>query len=66
MCDCVRLATCLWSSWVGLSGGGVALGHGVVRRDPVQWVIGLSVSSVSFSIVFLVSISGMISTLGAE
>ena len=51
---------------MGVSGVGVDRGYGVVRRACVRWVMGLSVSYVSFSIVFLVSVSGMISTLGDE
>ena len=38
----------------------------MVRRARVQWEMGLYVSYVSFSVVFLVSISGMMSTLGYE
>ena len=49
-----------------VAGGGVALGHGVVRHAHVRWEMGLSMSAVSFSVVFLVSVSGMMPTLGAE
>ena len=49
---------------MGVAGGGVARGHGVVQRDRVRWAMGSSVSSVSFSVVFLVSVGGMMSTLG--
>ena len=66
MCDRVRLATGSWSIWVGVADGGVARGHGVVRRARVRWAMGSSVSAVSFSIVFLVSIGGIMYILGAE
>ena len=51
---------------MGVAGGGVALGHGVVQRARVRWSMGSSVSAVSFSVVFLVSVGGMMSTLGYE
>ena len=51
---------------MGVAFGGVALGHGVVRRARVRWAMGSSVSAVSFSIVFLVSIGGIMYILGAE
>ena len=44
----------------------MALVHGVVRRARVRWLMGSSVSDVSFSVVFFVSVSGMLSTLGSE
>ena len=66
ICKRVHLATGSWSSWVVVAGGGVALGHGVVQRARVRWAMGLSMSAVSFSVVFLVSVSGMMPTLGAE
>ena len=48
---------------MGVAGGGVALGHGVVRRACVRWAMG---SSVSFYVVFLVSVGNIMSTLGDE
>ena len=51
---------------MGVVGCGVARGHGVVRHACVLWSMGSSVSSVSFSVVFLVSVGGMMSTLGDE
>ena len=66
MCDLVCLATGSWSSWVGVAFGGMDLGHGVVRRACVRWEMGLSLSAVSFPVVFLVSVRGMMSTLGSE
>ena len=51
---------------MGVAGGGVAIGHGVVRRARVQWAMGLSVFSVSFSVVFLVPVRVMMSNLGDE
>ena len=59
MYDIVLLATGLWSSWSGVAD--------VVQRAHVRWEMGLSDSAVPVSILFLVvSVSGMMSTLGAE
>ena len=66
MCDRVCLATGSWFSGVGVAGGGMYRGHGVGWRARVQWVMGSSVSSVSFSVVLLVSVGGMMSTIGDE
>ena len=66
MYDRVSLATGSWFSWVGVAGGGVAQGHGVVRHARVRWAMDFFVLSMSFSVAFLVSVGGMISTLGYE
>ena len=59
MCDSFLLATGPWSSWLGVAG--------VVRRAHVRWVMGLSVSDVPVFVLFLVvSVGGMMSTIGAE
>ena len=41
----------------------MAQGHGVARRARVWWAMG---SSMSFSVLFLVSVGGIMSTLGDE
>ena len=51
---------------MGVSGGGVARGHSMVRRACVGWAMGSSVSTVSFSVVFLVFVGSMMSTHGDE
>ena len=51
---------------MSIAGDGVSQGHGVGRRARVKWAMSLSVSSVSFFVVFLVSVGGMMSTLGDE
>ena len=59
MCNRVLLATGLWSSWSGVAG--------VVRHDCVRWDMGSSVSAVPVYVLFkVVSVGGMMSTLGAE
>ena len=51
---------------MGVAGGGIARGHGLVRRDSVWWEMGSSVLSVSFYVALFVSVGGMMSTLGDE
>ena len=51
---------------MGVAGGGVALGHGVVQCARVRWAMDSSVSAVSFYVVLLVSVNGMMSPLGDE
>ena len=48
---------------MGVVGSGVAQGHVVDRRARVQWAMG---SSVLFSVLLLVSVGGILSTLGDE
>ena len=48
---------------MGVVGSGVARGHGVARRACVRWAMG---SSMSFSVLFLVSVGDIMSTLGDE
>ena len=48
---------------MGVAGSGVARGHGVALRACVRWVM---VSYMSFSVLFLVSVGGIMSTLGDE
>ena len=59
MCYRFLLVTGSWSSWLGVAD--------VVRRSHVRWAMGSSVSVVPVSVLFLVvSVAGIMSTLGAE
>ena len=48
---------------MGVVVSGVARGHGVAQHARVRWAMGYSMS---FSVLFLVSVGGIMSTLGDE
>ena len=61
VCNRVRLTTVLWPGLMGVSGSGVAQGHGMAQRARVRWDMG---SSMSFSVLLFVSVGGIMTTLG--